>query len=368
MKLLHLSAFLLLLIFFSNCDKKKYPDSVTLNASEFYSELNLSTGKITLEAGKNNYRMYSSYSLNEDSLFAYKAELRSQDCNSNCNNSLLIQINGAEKNTAGTVPNINTELRIGNYEFAGPSWEVRFLSSYNKTAAKYFWQFGDGNTSLEQNPTHIYLKGGSYKVCLTITSSNGCESTICNTIDVGYPDNKCAASITAVKGMGGLVQFNIIAKGTPPFQAFWEFGDGNTSNNIQTSNIYSIPGSYRVNLSLTDATGDKAYTSYNVVTSGDSSSCAANFRTLSITKKPALQTQSKVKLVYTDGSGVQYSSDSFISSENSFEILSISEYELNERNEPTKKLNLHFKGYLYNGQNSIRFYDSKATIAISYKN
>jgi len=37
---------------------------------------------------------------------------------------------------------------------------------------EYFWKFGDGNTSVEANPTHAYTKPGVYKVELRVDFAN----------------------------------------------------------------------------------------------------------------------------------------------------------------------------------------------------
>ena len=42
----------------------------------------------------------------------------------------------------------------------------------------YFWNFGDGQTSTQQNPTHTYLSSGTYNVSLTINGP--CTSTTIN--------------------------------------------------------------------------------------------------------------------------------------------------------------------------------------------
>ena len=37
----------------------------------------------------------------------------------------------------------------------------------------YYWDFGDGNTSTLQNPTHTYVAAGFFSVILTVTNENG---------------------------------------------------------------------------------------------------------------------------------------------------------------------------------------------------
>ncbi|MBD98885.1 MAG: hypothetical protein CMO34_03500 [Verrucomicrobia bacterium] len=44
-------------------------------------------------------------------------------------------------------------------------------------ADSYFWDFGDGNTSTEQSPTHLYTTPGEYQVTLIAISVNGCSDT-----------------------------------------------------------------------------------------------------------------------------------------------------------------------------------------------
>jgi len=44
-------------------------------------------------------------------------------------------------------------------------------------ATRWLWQFGDGVTSEEQNPSYIYNSEGVYTVTLTVQNSFGCENT-----------------------------------------------------------------------------------------------------------------------------------------------------------------------------------------------
>ena len=45
------------------------------------------------------------------------------------------------------------------------------------TIISWDWDFGDGNSSTEQNPKHSYTMPGTYTVILTVTGDNGCSST-----------------------------------------------------------------------------------------------------------------------------------------------------------------------------------------------
>jgi len=52
----------------------------------------------------------------------------------------------------------------------------------------YAWNFGDGQTSEEQNPQHIYLNDGTYHVCLSVTTNCGtwsqCKDVVINTVGI----------------------------------------------------------------------------------------------------------------------------------------------------------------------------------------
>jgi PKD repeat protein len=61
-----------------------------------------------------------------------------------------------------------------------------FNTSFGITASTtYFWDFGDGSTSTDENPIHLYASSGYYTVCLTITDTiTNCHDTECHTIFV----------------------------------------------------------------------------------------------------------------------------------------------------------------------------------------
>jgi gliding motility-associated-like protein len=58
-----------------------------------------------------------------------------------------------------------------------PGATVQF-TDLSANGVSWYWDFGDGNVSTAQNPTHTYAQAGEYGVSLTVTDGNGCTSTI----------------------------------------------------------------------------------------------------------------------------------------------------------------------------------------------
>ena len=53
-------------------------------------------------------------------------------------------------------------------------------------ATAWAWDFGDGNTSSLQNPTHTYASNGSYQVSLAVPNVGGCIDTLIQTVDLTF--------------------------------------------------------------------------------------------------------------------------------------------------------------------------------------
>ncbi|MEO5674755.1 MAG: PKD domain-containing protein [Chitinophagales bacterium] len=56
------------------------------------------------------------------------------------------------------------------------------FSSNSQNAVSWDWNFGDGTTSVQEDPQHIYTDEGTYTVTLTITDSSGCSITITDSL------------------------------------------------------------------------------------------------------------------------------------------------------------------------------------------
>ena len=127
----------------------------------------------------------------------------------------------------------------------------------------WFWEFGDGETSPLQSPSHTYTAAGAYDVTLTVTTAAGVDSdTKPAYVDVTAPTGPIAAfTFAPVVGTEDLtVQFaDESIPGTSPIISWeWTFGDGDGSNEQSPAHTYLAAGTYDVSLTVTTAVGGDA--------------------------------------------------------------------------------------------------------------
>lgn len=131
---------------------------------------------------------------------------------------------------------------------------VQFFN-HSLNATLYSWDFGDGTTSTESDPVHTYARGGTYTVRLTAKSEWG-ESQIIKTVFVASPP---PIPVADFEFQGGnctapcRVVFSDIS--TDADTLFWDFGDGNTSDEINPEHLYLKGGIYTVRLTARNAFG-----------------------------------------------------------------------------------------------------------------
>jgi len=135
----------------------------------------------------------------------------------------------------------------------------------------WLWEFGDGATSTEADPQHIYAIQGIYIVNLTITDTAGCTATVSHPVSV-VPGPVAMFNFTAPACSGSEVQFNDMsfAQGSVITSWLWNFGDGNTvlvnaPGNPNVTHIYASTGVFTVTLTVTNLQGCDASTTMNVV-------------------------------------------------------------------------------------------------------
>ncbi|HKR04289.1 MAG TPA: PKD domain-containing protein, partial [Bacteroidia bacterium] len=131
-----------------------------------------------------------------------------------------------------------------------PPYTAYFHDS-STNAVSWLWNFGDGTTSTQQNPTHIYTNPGSYTVSLTITTADGCTYTSTHNYGVNFSPLVASPFASTTDSIPPLnVQF--IANSQGATQWFWDFGDGSTSNLQNPTHIFTTPPPYTITLTISN--------------------------------------------------------------------------------------------------------------------
>ncbi|GEM_PF-6748251 len=121
----------------------------------------------------------------------------------------------------------------------------------------YSWDFGDGATSTEANPSHVYTQAGIYNVRMTMTDSASRQVTSNNLTITVESVTSMDVVISADKESGTsplTVSFNsTITEGTEPYFYTWTFGDDTTSSQANPVHTFAEAGEYKVTLSVQDS-------------------------------------------------------------------------------------------------------------------
>ena len=124
--------------------------------------------------------------------------------------------------------------------------------------ASWFWDFGDGNTSAQQSPTHIYTGAGAFTVTLRVTNSSGCSKTITKSQYITVAAGVTASFTNSDPGAcaaPSVVTFTNTSSGPGPLTYTWAFGDGDSSAALNPTHTYAANGSYAVMLAVTSPQG-----------------------------------------------------------------------------------------------------------------
>lgn len=134
-------------------------------------------------------------------------------------------------------------------------------------ATSWNWDFGDGRTSAERNPSHVYTAPGTYTVALTARGPGGTDvETKMGYVSVASPPPVAEFSAATRSGVAPLaVSFTDLSTGALTSWS-WNFGDGGTSTEQNPSHTFTAPGTYTVALTTVGPGGTDEETKIGYVT------------------------------------------------------------------------------------------------------
>ncbi len=122
-------------------------------------------------------------------------------------------------------------------------------SSNTTSDLTYEWDFGDTQSSTDQNPgSHIYNSPGVFPLTLTVTEAGGCSRSQIRNISIGNP----VAAINVADTICLSDNVNYLNGSTGGASFSWTFDDGGTSNLENPLHIFNTPGNHDVTLSVSD--------------------------------------------------------------------------------------------------------------------
>jgi PKD repeat protein len=360
------------LVFVNSCKKNSLPpDDQNPSEPVFYFKCNVSGTPVSIQAGVNDYYMYSSHFQDANNIYVYKADLKKKTCTNGCGYSLSILINDFKESQLNEPMQPDSGLFLGNHQFNDGDlpplgYRVFFSPLMDGTTNVYNWDYKDANGQHAFSGGNHFFKPGTYTVGLNV-NSNGCTATHTNVFNVG---SLLQTNVVAVKQYSTALYYKFSASPTMSnvVSYLWDFGDQTaTTNSVSPLHYYSTAGEYIAKLRLIGASGDTCY-SYYKVAAFPYETCHANYNNL-FAAVPNEKAFSAITIILTDPiTGATYSSSSLNQSTgNKFEIVSVSDYKTNESGDKTKMVKIKFNCTVKSGTDEINVTNGEAVIAVSYK-
>jgi PKD repeat protein len=159
-----------------------------------------------------------------------------------------------------------------NFVINTGSGEAIFKST-SQNATDYYWDFGDGEYSIEAEPVHAFSQIGIYPVCLYIWESNeggDCQSVRCK--DVMFVPADGSYIKADYSFIADPANFTVGFSDKSSYNTtdwYWNMGDGRVMKTQNPVYTYSKPGIYKVCLTASDNVNSMSNTICKEVRVGD---------------------------------------------------------------------------------------------------
>lgn len=172
--------------------------------------------------------------------------------------------------TEVVIVNVPPVSNAGEDILASANETVKFNGSksidFDGKINSFIWQFGDGETGKEINPTHVYKSPGIYSVLLkVIDDSNTDSNTGIDTISVRINARPVAEAgddrVAFTGGAHDAVLFDASKSFDPdgdPLTFKWQFGDGKIAKGVKVNHTFTKSGIFNVTLEVDDGSNTKS--------------------------------------------------------------------------------------------------------------
>ncbi|HEY7613574.1 MAG TPA: PKD domain-containing protein [Gemmatimonadales bacterium] len=169
-----------------------------------------------------------------------------------CSNPATAQFNGgAAPDNAPPNAMFTPTCASGACRFADGSTDP------DGTVSSWQWNFGDGTSSTQRNPSHTFASAGTYDVRLTVTDDRGGQGTSMKQVTAEDPPNAPPTADLTWTCTGLDCSFTDASSDNDGSITAWAWtlGDGETSDVANPSHTYGAEGTYTVSLAVTDDEG-----------------------------------------------------------------------------------------------------------------
>ena len=138
---------------------------------------------------------------------------------------------------------------------------VNFTDLTTGTVTNWTWHFGDGGTSTDQNPIHVYEDTGYFDITLIVCNSGCCDSIkLVRYIHINPPIAAFSVNFNCNSKTRTFTDASIGAD-----EWNWNFGDGTTSTQQSPVHTFADTGTYNVILLVKNYTTGCEYTKMETV-------------------------------------------------------------------------------------------------------
>lgn len=342
-----------LLFFLAGCRQQPLPE-VTVGEPVFSFSGTIAGESVELIAGENGDFMHIGYEHLPEELFGFEGQLAPESCR-DCPAGLTLEIRDQLQRdvtdllAAGEAPQPGAypwyfEARKKPFSRVTYEWDGNGPQPMSMQ-----WDLGDGSTSTQAVPVHEYRDTTlqTVTVCLAVQSSNGCNSSVCQVVNL--VDTACQAAFRyEVDDASPYVRFEDASRGQAPFRYRWTFGDGFTATLGNPGYFYGQENQYEVCLEILDAGGCRSEVCKTVSVS--EAFCGAGFQaSVQRLEEPDPLQPGAIALQWQDANGTIWRSDRKEQPQTGrFRILDAERYPDESQGVPAWKITWEGQAILYN--------------------